>query len=82
MCLGSEHRHDAQKVIDVLHLLERLAREELGSVEIRRVVQPVTDLDAGHFAVQKLIEHPLEERFVSDGVERLAPEVKGHLLAR
>ena len=52
------------------------------ALEIRRVVQPVTDLDAGHFAVQELIEHPLEERLVSDGVERLAPEVEGHLLAR
>ena len=74
--LAAEHRHDAQEVVDVLHLLERLAREELRGLEIGRVVQPVTDLDAGDLAVEELVEHPLEELAVPDRVELGAPEIE------
>ena len=72
--LAAEHRHDAQEVVDVLHLLERLPREELRGLEIGRVVQPVTDLDAGDLAVEELVEHPLEQLLVALGSSFASPK--------
>ena len=66
----------------MLHLLERLPREELRGVEVGRVVEPVTDLDAGDLAVEELVEHPLEERAIARRVELGAAEIERHLLAR
>ena len=66
----------------MLHLLERLAREELRGLEVGRVVQPVTDLDAGDLAVEELVEHPLEQLAVARRIELGARKVEGHLLAR
>ena len=80
--LQAEHRHDAQEVIDVLHLLERLPREELRGLEVGRVVQPVPDLDAGDLAVEELVEHPLEQLLVARRIELGSAEVEGHLVAR
>jgi hypothetical protein len=76
-----ERGHDAQEVVDVLHLLERLPGQEARGVDVGGVVQPVADLDAGHLAVEELVEHPAQELAIALRIELGAAEVERHLLA-
>ena len=75
MTLRREHE-------SVAHYVERLAREKLRGLEVRRVVEPVTDLDAGDLAVEELVEHPFEELAIAGGLELGAAKIERHFLAR
>ena len=81
LCLA-EKVEDAQEVVDVLELLDRLPGEEARRVEIGRVVQPVAALDAGHLAVKELVDDPAQDLPVARGDQARASEVERHLLAR
>src|SRR5207237_5385456 len=73
---------DAEEVLHVLELLDRLAREEARGLQIRRLVEPVAALDAGHLAVEELVHHPCEQLAVALRLEPGAREIERHLLAR
>ena len=78
----AEQLEDPEEVVDVLHLLERLAREKFGGLEIGRVVEPVADLNAGDFAVQELVGHPAEQAPVAIRVQPRSAEIERHLFPR
>ena len=80
--LLAEQVEDAQEIVHVLELLDRLPREEARGVEVGSGVEPVPALDAGDLAVEELVHHPAQERAVAARVEAGAAPVEGHLLAR
>src|SRR5438128_1783890 len=80
--LRTEQIEDAQEVVDVLELLDGLAREEPRRVEIGRLVQPMAALDAGDLAVQELVDDPAEQGAVALRRQASRPEIERHFLAR
>ena len=78
----AEQIEDAQEVVDVLELLDGLAREEPRRVEIGRLVQPMAALDAGDLAVQELVDDPAEQGAVALRRQASRPEIERHFLAR
>lgn len=67
--LLAEEREDAEYLSHVRQLLARLFGKKTGGIEMRRAIEPVSALDARHFAVKKLIEDPADEPAVGFGLE-------------
>ena len=72
---------DAEEDPDVRELLTRLPGEEGGGLEGGSAVEPVSDLDAGHLAVEELVDDPREQRAVAGQPEARLAEVEAQLVA-
>ena len=74
--------HDADHVAHMLQLFDGLLGQKARRRKVRRIVEPLADLDAGHLAVEELVHDPGEDLAVGRGIEPVTPEVERHLLAR
>src|SRR5439155_753144 len=78
----AEQLEDPDEVLDVLELLDCLAGEEAGGLQVRCPVQPVSALDPCHLAVQELVRHPAEQAPVAIRVQPRSAEIERHLFPR
>src|SRR5262249_28738478 len=65
---------------DVGELLGRLTGEEGGGLQGRSAVEPVPDLDAGHLAVEELVDDPSQEGAVARKPEARSAEIEAQLV--
>ncbi len=79
---GGENLEDLEKPINVLQLLHRLARKKIRRIETGRPIEPMSNLDPRHLAVEKLIEDPDEKLPVPLHIKPRAAKIKRHLFPR